>query len=70
MILRNNPTHPIIKTSLGFWTRSMEIKRSIDWRAMLIPKANKKDPLKKAPRSEARAQPKERSGGEVLRSVT
>jgi hypothetical protein len=61
MIFKARPTLPMIRTSLGFSTRSMEIKRSMDWRAMLTPRARRKAPLKKAPRSEARAQPKERS---------
>jgi hypothetical protein len=46
------------------------MKRSMDWRAMLRPRARRKAPLKKEPRSDARAQPKERSWGEVLRSET
>ena len=46
------------------------MNRSIDCSAMLSPSANRKAPLKKAPRSWARAHPKERSWGDVLRSVT
>jgi hypothetical protein len=61
MIFRTRPTQPMIRTSLGFSTRSMVMKRSIDWRAILRPKARRNAPLKKAPRSDARAQPKERS---------
>lgn len=41
-----------------------DTNRSIDWRNMLTPKARRKTPLKKAPRSRERCQPKERSCGE------
>jgi hypothetical protein len=61
MRLRVRPMQPMIKTSLGFSTRSMEMKRSMDCRLMLRPRARRNAPLKNAPRSWARAQPKERS---------
>lgn len=46
------------------------MKRSIDWSPILKPRASRNAPLKKAPKSCARAHPKERSCGDVLRSVT
>jgi hypothetical protein len=61
MRLRVRPMQPMIKTSLGLFTGSMKMKRSMDCKAILRPNARRKAPLKKAPRSEARAQPKERS---------
>ena len=39
----------------------IEMKRSMDWRNMLTPSASRKAPLKKAPSSRARCQPKEKS---------
>lgn len=61
MIFRVRPMQPMIKTSFGFSTRLMEMKRSMDCRAMLRPKARRNAPLKKAPSSEARTQPNDRS---------
>jgi hypothetical protein len=43
---------------------------SMDWRKIETPKARRNTPLKKAPRSEALAQPKEKSFGDDARSVT
>lgn len=44
--------------------RCKETNLSMDWRKMLTPRARRKTPLKKAPRSWARCQPKDNSGGE------
>jgi len=55
------PTHPKMNTSFGSSTCSIETRRSMDWRRMLIPKASRKEPLKKAPRRRARCQPKDKS---------
>lgn len=41
---------------------------SIDWRKMLTPRARRKTPLKKAPRSRARCQPNDKSCGKSERS--
>ena len=51
----------MMRTSFASLTSLSEMKRSMDWRKMLTPSANRKVPLKKAPRSRARCQPKEKS---------
>lgn len=49
-------------------SRSIEMNLSIDCKKMLIPKARRKTPLKKAPSNRARCQPNESSAGERARS--
>ena len=61
MMLRPRPTQPMMRISLTSETSLSEMKRSIDCNKMLAPRANKKAPLKKAPSSRARCQPKEKS---------
>lgn len=51
----------MISTSFTSSTCFSEMKRSIDWRKMLIPRASKKAPLKKAPSSRARCHPNDKS---------
>jgi hypothetical protein len=48
--------------------RCSETNRSTDCKKMLTPSANRKVPLKKAPRSEALCQPNESASGEFSRS--
>lgn len=67
-MFRVRPMHPMIRTSFGCSTRSRDTNLSIDWRNMLIPRASKKTPLKKAPNSWALCHPKDRSWGDSLRS--
>lgn len=49
-------------------SRSIEMNLSIDCKKMLIPRARRKTPLKKAPSNRARCQPNESSAGERARS--
>ena len=68
-MLSVNPTHPIININFGSSTFSTVMKRSMDCRKMLVPRASKKTPLKKAPRRRARCHPKENPIGEPAPSV-
>jgi hypothetical protein len=57
-------------TMKGEDPRCKEMKRSIDCKKILRPNAKRRTPLKKAPSSWARCQPKERSCGELPFSET
>jgi len=59
IIFRARPTQPIMSISLTLSTGRMARNRSIDWKKMLIPRARRKTPLKKAPSIWARCQPNE-----------
>lgn len=61
MMFRPRPTQPMTSTSFTSSISLRDIKRSMDWSKMLMPKARRKAPLKKAPRTRARCQPKEKS---------
>lgn len=60
-MFKPNPTQPMMRISLTSLTSLSEMKRSTDWRKMLMPRASRKAPLKKAPSSLARCQPNEKS---------
>ena len=68
-MLSVNPTHPMININFGSSTLATVMNRSMDWRKMLVPRASKKTPLKKAPRRRARCHPKENPTGEPVPSV-
>jgi hypothetical protein len=53
-----SPTQPMTRIRFGFSIVLVSRNLSADWKKMLMPRAIKKTPLKKAPTTGARSHPK------------